>query len=45
MTNWGKVVDFATFHYIDEHYNEEDEKKRMDKLAYLIFLAAIVGAD
>ena len=45
VTNWGKVVDFATFHYIAEHCIEEAEKKKMDQLAYLIVMAAIVGAD
>ena len=45
VTNWGKVADFATFHYIVEHYTEETEKKRMDQLAYLFVVAAIVGAD
>ena len=45
MTNWGKVVDFSTFHYIAKHCIEEAEKKKMDQLAYLIVMAAIVGAD
>ena len=45
VTNWGKVADFATFHYIAEHYIEEVEKKRMDQLAYLIVVASIVSVD
>jgi len=45
VTNWGKVADFATFHYITEHYTEEIEKKRMDQQAYLFFVATIDGAD
>ena len=45
VTNWGKVVDFATLHYIVENYIEEAKRKRMDPLAYLIVVAAIVGAD
>ena len=44
VTNWGKVVDFATSHYNVEYYIEE-AKKKMDHLAYLIVAAAIVGAD
>ena len=44
MTNWGKVVDFAPFHYISEHYIEEVERKKMDQLAYLIVVAAILDA-
>ena len=45
VTNWGKVVDFSTFHYIAEHCIEEVEKKKIDQLAYLIVVAAIVGTD
>ena len=45
MTNWGRVADFCTFHYIAKHYTKETEKKRMDQLAYLFVVATIVGAD
>ena len=45
VTNWGKVVDFSTFHYIAEHCIEEAEKKKMDQLAYLIVVATIVDAN
>ena len=45
VTNWGKVADFSTFHYIVEHYTEETEKKRMDQLEYLFVVAAIVSTD
>ena len=45
MTNWGKVADFSTFHYIAKHYIKEAEKKKTDQLAYLIVVAAIVDAD
>ena len=41
----GKVVDFSTFNYIVEHCIEEAKKKKMDQLAYLIVVVAIVGAD
>ena len=44
VTNWGKVVDFSTSHYMVEYYIEEDENK-MDHLAYQIVAVAIVGAD
>ena len=44
VTNYGKVVDFATSHYIVKHYTEEAENK-MDHLAYLMVVATIVGAD
>lgn len=31
VTNWGKVANFATFHYIAENYTEETERNRMDR--------------
>ena len=45
MTNWGKVVDFSTFHYIFEHFIKEVENKKMDQSLYLIFMAVIIGTD
>ena len=44
VTNQGKMVDSSTSHYIVEHYIEEVENK-MDHLAYLMVVAAIVGVD
>ena len=45
VANWGRAANFATFHYIAEHYTEETEKKRMDQWAYLSVVAAIDDAD
>ena len=45
VANWKRVVDFATFHYIVEHYTEETEKKRMDQWAYMFVVATIDSVD
>ena len=45
VTSLGRVVDFATLYYIAKHDIAEVGKKKMDRRAYLVFVAAIDGAD